>query len=100
MRIHPSALGNGRNWAMSGPIHHEAWNALSATEQERESGIGVFDVIEDRDGFAIYDGAAGMVVETCNTLAKANREAQRLADSFDAERKARAPSYAPPPLLY
>lgn len=68
------------------PIHHERIEAECLAERERDGGVGAFDVIEDSDGFMVYDEAR--VVATCATLDEAVREAQAQADAFDRRRRA------------
>lgn len=74
-------------------IHHEKITATLVSERESDSGVGDFDVIEDGDGFHVYDGRDGLNVATCTTLADATAEAYRLAEQFDADRRAKGWSH-------
>ena len=62
------------------PIHHEALSALKA---DPDGGKGTFDVIEDADGFNVYDNGQGLVTSIWPTLDEAVSKARELADTFD-----------------
>jgi len=65
------------------PIHHECVAAEGASES---GGEGRFDVIENDEGFMIYNGTTGLYeTGVFDTLDLAVAEAQRLADVFDRQ---------------
>lgn len=66
--------------------HHEAITATTATQAETDTGTGVFDVLEDEDGFHVFDGGAGLIVATLPTLDAAREAAADKADAFDIAR--------------
>jgi hypothetical protein len=64
-------------------IHHET---ISAKHGDPHNGRGCFDVIEESDGFKVFDSGASMWVQRgpFATLDEASALAQRCADRWDA----------------
>ena len=64
-------------------IHHDTLSARYADEARR---AGYFDVIEETDGFYVYDCFIGMYRGgRSDSLADATEQAQKLVDEYDAE---------------
>lgn len=65
-------------------IHHDT---IAAAHADDEGGSGRFDVIEEDDGFSIYNGQTGMYeLDTFPTLDAAVARAECMAIRFDAAR--------------